>query len=80
MFDRTGFVAGDVAALLGLSCKPWALVLDPPRRGLDGPVDAILETPPELLAYLAVMSPPSPVISRDCWRPRGVTPRAVATD
>lgn len=53
--DRTGFVAGDVAELLRAELSDCsALVVDPPRRGLDGSVvDAILEKPPELLAYLS---------------------------
>ena len=53
--DRTRFVAGDVAASLTAELKSCgALVVDPPRRGLDGAVvDAILDNPPELLAYLS---------------------------
>lgn len=49
------FQAGDVAELLGShlgACQ--ALVLDPPRRGLDGRVvESILEQPPVDLAYLS---------------------------
>ena len=52
---QTGFVAGDVANLLRAELNNCsALVVDPPRRGLDASVvDAILEQPPELLAYLS---------------------------
>ena len=53
--DCTAFVAGDVAALLRAELQNCgALVLDPPRRGLDASVvDTILETPPQLLVYLS---------------------------
>ena len=53
--DCTAFVAGDVAALLRAELQDCgALVLDPPRRGLDASVvDAIRETPPQLLVYLS---------------------------
>ena len=53
--DLTGFTAGDVAASLSAELNNCgALVVDPPRRGLDGAVvEAILNNPPELLAYLS---------------------------
>ena len=53
--ERTAFVAGDVARLLRAELSACsALVVDPPRRGLDSSVvDAILENPPELVAYLS---------------------------
>ena len=53
--ERTAFVAGDVARLLRAELNACsALVVDPPRRGLDSSVvDAILENPPELVAYLS---------------------------
>ena len=53
--ERTAFVAGDVAKLLHAELNACsALVVDPPRRGLDASVvDAILEYPPELVAYLS---------------------------
>ena len=53
--SRCAFHAGDVADLLAAhldDCQ--ALVLDPPRRGLDRRVvDSILEQPPAVVAYLS---------------------------
>ena len=53
--QRCRFVAGDVAELLAADlpgCQ--ALVLDPPRRGLDSRVvNTILAQPPPLVAYLS---------------------------
>ena len=53
--SRCAFHASDVADLLAAhldDCQ--ALVLDPPRRGLDRRVvDSILERPPAVLAYLS---------------------------
>ena len=53
--SRCEFHAGDVADLLASQLEDCqALVLDPPRRGLDRRVvDSILEQPPEVLAYLS---------------------------
>jgi len=53
--DRCRFIAGDVADHLGQELSGCdALVLDPPRRGLDDRViEAIIECPPPLLAYLS---------------------------
>lgn len=52
---RCRFIAGDVADQLAQALPGTdALVLDPPRRGLDQRVvKAILESPPPLLAYLS---------------------------
>ena len=53
--SRCEFHPGDVADLLASQLENCqALVLDPPRRGLDRRVVAsILEQPPEVLAYLS---------------------------
>ena len=53
--SRCAFDAGDVADLLAAQLEDCqALVLDPPRRGLDRRVvDSILEQPPAVLAYLS---------------------------
>jgi 23S rRNA (uracil1939-C5)-methyltransferase len=53
--SRCAFHAGDVADLLAAQLEDCqALVLDPPRRGLDRRVvDSILEHPPGVLAYLS---------------------------
>ena len=53
--DRCRFLAGDVADLLAAALPGMdALVLDPPRRGLDKRVvESILNNPPPLLAYLS---------------------------
>lgn len=53
--DRCDFVAGDVLDSLERNLPgAGALVLDPPRRGLDAKVvDLILSDPPPLLAYLS---------------------------
>ena len=53
--SRCAFDAGDVADLLAAQLDDCqALVLDPPRRGLDRRVvDSILERPPAVLAYLS---------------------------
>ena len=53
--DRCDFVAGDVLDSLERNLPgAGALVLDPPRRGLDARVvDLILSDPPRLLAYLS---------------------------
>ena len=55
LHDRCRFVAGDVADHLGQALAGCdGLVLDPPRRGLDDRViEAILGSPPPLLAYLS---------------------------
>ena len=53
--DRCRFIAGDVADHLGQELSGCdALVLDPPRRGLEERViETILGCPPPLLAYLS---------------------------
>ena len=53
--SRCAFHAGDVADLLASQLEDCqALVLDPPRRGLDRRVvESILEQPPAALAYLS---------------------------
>ena len=53
--DQCDFVAGDVLDSLERNLPgAGALVLDPPRRGLDAKVvDLILSDPPPLLAYLS---------------------------
>ncbi len=53
--SRCVFHSGDVADLLASHLEDCqALVLDPPRRGLDRRVvDSILEQPPAVLAYLS---------------------------
>ena len=53
--SRCAFHAGDVADLLAAHLQDCqALVLDPPRRGLDRRVvDSILEQPPAVVVYLS---------------------------
>ncbi|MEB3253884.1 MAG: 23S rRNA (uracil(1939)-C(5))-methyltransferase RlmD [Synechococcus sp.] len=53
--DQTEFIAGDVAVHLRHHLNHCsALVLDPPRKGLDGDViEAIVNNPPDRLAYLS---------------------------
>ena len=53
--DQTEFIAGDVAVHLRHHLNHCsALVLDPPRKGLDGDViEAIINNPPDRLAYLS---------------------------
>jgi 23S rRNA (uracil1939-C5)-methyltransferase len=54
--DRCTFVAGDVAAALarGLDQHPAAVLLDPPRKGLESAVVAgLLRQPPARVAYLS---------------------------
>ena len=78
--DRCDFVAGDVLDSLERNLPgAGALVLDPPRRGLDAKVvDLILSDPPPLLAYLScdpatqardlklLLDPNGPYVLDDC--------------
>jgi 23S rRNA (uracil1939-C5)-methyltransferase len=56
LLERCTFVAGDVAEALeqGLLQEPAAVLLDPPRKGLEeGVVASLLRQRPPLVAYLS---------------------------